>query len=104
MENQVQRKYLWILGLLKVNAYEHVSGEEKRHLQSLFCCWSDFGHEMPIRFPTTAKMKGDIYHLSCLLHGIYHLSCLVHSYIDVNKLLTNYTKNLVRQKKKLVKK
>lgn len=40
------------------------------------------------RFPTTAKMKGDIYHLSCLLH----------SYIDVS----NYTKNLhhflVRQK------
>lgn len=35
MENQVKRKYLWILGLLKVNTYEHVSGEEKRHFQSV---------------------------------------------------------------------
>lgn len=34
MENQVKRKYLWILDLIKVNTNEHVSGEKKRHLQS----------------------------------------------------------------------
>lgn len=70
--------------------------ERRKGISRAWGCWNDFGHEMPIshirnRFPATAKMKGDIYHLSCLLH----------SYIDdVSKLLTNYTKNLVRQKKK----
>lgn len=103
MENRVKCKYLWILGLLKVNTYEHVSGEKKGYLQSVGVAGMTLvmrcpsppmgGSNILIRFPTTAQMKGDIYHLSCLLH----------SYIDVSKSLTNYTKNLhhflIRQKK-----
>lgn len=100
MENQVKHKYLWVLGLIRVNTNEHVSGEKKGHLQSagvagmtlVMRCPSPpmSGSHILNRFPTTAKMKGDIYHLSCLLH----------SYIDVS----NYTKKLhhflVRQKEK----
>lgn len=65
MENQVKHKYLWILGLIRVNTNEHVSGEKKGHLESagvagmtlVMRCPSPpmSGCHIVNRFPTTAK-------------------------------------------------